>query len=85
MKCGIYSLDRDVISTGATIRMYPPLRSISAWLTAVRIGKPTLIQQLTDHIKETGGLFRLISRLMRSEATKNRYFKPDHTVYSDPG
>jgi hypothetical protein len=24
-------------------------------------------------------------RLMRSEATKNRYFKPDHTVYSDPG
>ena len=44
------------------------------------------MHQLTDHIIETGGLFRLISRLMRSEATMNRYFNTHHTkvvTYAD--
>lgn len=59
--------------------MYQPLRNILAWLTAVRTGMSIFIHQLTNHFTETGGLFRLISRLMRSEATVNRYFNPHLT------
>lgn len=43
------------------------------------------MHKLTDHFTETGGLFRLISRLMRSEATVNRYFNPHLTVNQGPG
>lgn len=65
--------------------MSQPLRNISAWLTAVRIGMSIFINQLTDHFTETGGLFRLISRLMRSEATMNRYFNSHLTASQDLG
>lgn len=52
---------------------------------AVCICVSIFMHQLTDHITETGGLFRLISRLMRSEATVNRYCNPHLTVNQDPG
>lgn len=43
------------------------------------------MHQLTDYVTETGGLFRLISRLMRSAATVNRYLNPYLTANRDLG